>query len=221
REAITKGLLDDKRDKEFRSACLAALASNQRSSAWLLALKEEGKLPKDLDMEAGRLLRNSPFQAERNKAMLLFPAPGKLNVKNLPAIAELAKRSGDAGRGKAVWDASLAGAAQCAKCHTVRGVGGQVGPDLSMIGKKASKENLFESILDPSKAIADQYLQHQVTTTADVTVTGLLVSNTPQAITLRDANGKDTVIAKKDVEGAVRKLKISIMPQDVVAALTE
>src|SRR5262249_27409585 len=188
---------------------------------WLLALKERGGMPKELDAHAGRLLRNSPFQAQRNKAMLLFPAPGKLNPKALPSPAELAKRTGDSGRGKQVWDASLTGAAQCAKCHMVGGVGGQVGRDLSMIGKKASKENLFESILDPSKAIADQYIQHSVTTTAGVVVSGLLVADTPQSITLRDANGKDTVIPKSEIVGEVRKLKVSIMPQDIVAALTE
>jgi putative heme-binding domain-containing protein len=102
-----------------------------------------------------------------------------------------------------------------------RGVGGQVGPDLSMIGKKASRENLYESLLIPSKAIADQYIQHQVRTTSDVTVTGLLVGDTPDALTIRDANGKDFVIPKKEIEGEVRKLKVSIMPEDVIAALTE
>src|SRR5262249_960468 len=69
--------------------------------------------------------------------------------------------------------------------------------------------------------IADQYIQHSVTTTADVTISGLLIADTPQSITLRDANGKDTTIAKKDIEGQVRKLKTSIMPEDIVAALTE
>ncbi len=73
----------------------------------------------------------------------------------------------------------------------------------------------------PSKAIADQYLQHSVLTTAEVTVSGLLVSETPAGITLRDANGKDTFVAKKDMAEPVRKLKTSIMPEDVVAALTE
>ena len=90
-----------------------------------------------------------------------------------------------------------------------------------MIGKKASRENLYESILIPSKAIADQYIQHSVTTTAEVTVSGLLVADTPTAITLRDANGKDTTVAKKDIDGPVRKLKTSIMPEDIVAAMTE
>ena len=204
-----------------RKAIVMALAGTHDGAAWLLKLKDENKFPEVFVADAGRLLRNSPFKDIQARVKVAFPAPGKLNPKALPPITELAKRTGDAGRGRKVWDASLAGAAQCAKCHTVRGVGGQVGPDLSMIGKKASKENLFESILLPSKAIADEYVQYQVRTTADLTVAGLLVGDTPQAVTLRDANGKDTTIPRADVEGAVRKLTTSIMPEDIVAALTE
>jgi putative membrane-bound dehydrogenase-like protein len=206
---------------ELKRAAISALAGSRAGSSWLLAAHGKDELPKDMIAEAGRLLRNSPYQDIANKAKLAFPAPGKLDPKKLPPITELAKRTGDVARGKAVWNASFAGAAQCSKCHMVRGVGGQVGPDLSMIGKKASRENLYESILIPSKAIADQYIQHSVTTKAEVTVTGLLIADTPTSITLRDANGKDTTVAKADIEGAVRKLKISIMPEDVVAALTE
>ena len=211
----------DRGTPDLKAAALAALAGNRAGTVWLLDAHQKGDLPKELVAQAGQLLRNSPFQGERNRALLLFPAPGKLNPKALPAIAELAKRAGDATRGKAVWNASLTGAAQCAKCHMTRGVGGQVGPDLSMIGKKASRENLYESLLQPSKAIADQYVQHQVVTTSEVTVTGLLVGETPDSITLRDANGKDTTIPKKEFAGEVRKLKTSIMPEDIIAALTE
>lgn len=205
---------------DLQRAAVGALAGTRPGTIWLLDLAAAKKLPGSVAADTGRLLRNSPFQGERNRALLLFPAPGRLDLKNLPPVAELARRSGDAARGKQLWDASLTGAAQCAKCHMVRGVGGQVGPDLSMIGKKASRENLFDSILDPSKAIADQYLQHQVVTAAGLSVSGLLVSDTPQAITLRDANGKDTAIPKAEVEGEVRKSKVSLMPQDVVGALT-
>jgi putative membrane-bound dehydrogenase-like protein len=206
---------------EIQSAAVAALAANRFGTIWLLDAHGKGELPKEVVAQAGQLVRNSPFQDLRNRALLAFPAAGKLDPKKLPPVAELARRQGDVARGKAVWNASLGGAAQCAKCHMVRGVGGQVGPDLSMIGKKASRENLYESILMPSKAIADQYVQHSVTTSADVTVSGLLVSDTPQAITLRDANGKDTVVPRKEIEGPVRKLKNSIMPDDIVASLTE
>ncbi|QDU19311.1 PVC-type heme-binding CxxCH protein [Urbifossiella limnaea] len=206
--------------KDAQRAALGALAGTRAGTVWLLDQHAAKKLPAPLVAEAGQLLRNSPFQGERNRAMVLFPAPGRLDLKNLPPMATLVARTGDAARGKAVWDASLTGAAQCAKCHTVRGVGGQVGPDLSMIGKKASRENLFDSILDPSKAIADQHTSYTLTTAAGLTVTGLLVNDTPQAVTLRDANGKDTSIPKADIDGEVRKSKVSLMPQDVVAALS-
>jgi putative heme-binding domain-containing protein len=109
---------------------------------------------------------------------------------------------------------------QCLKCHTIRGTGGQVGPDLSVIGKKASKENLFESILLPSKAIADQYLTWQVETSKGLSLAGLLVEETPTSITLRDGNGKDAKIDKKEIESRSKSPK-SLMPEDLVKTMTE
>lgn len=220
-DAVTLAVTLGNSTDEIRSAAVAALAANRFGTIWLLDAHGKGDLPKEVVGQTGQLVRNSPFQDLRNRALLAFPAAGKLDPKKLPPVAELAKRQGDVARGKAVWTASLGGAAQCAKCHMVRGVGGQVGPDLSMIGKKSAREALYESILLPSKAIADQYVQTSVTTITEVTVSGLLVSDTPTAITLRDANGKDTVVPRKEIEGAVRKLKTSIMPEDIVAALTE
>ncbi|HJZ90614.1 MAG TPA: hypothetical protein VKE40_07045, partial [Gemmataceae bacterium] len=121
----------------------------------------------------------------------------------------------------AVFKASLKGESQCLRCHTVRGVGGNIGPDLSMIGKKASKENLFESVLLPSKAIADQYVQWKVDTVDMKSVIGLLVAESESSITLRDANGKDHTFATKDLDGPKQKSLVSIMPDNLVAALTE
>jgi putative membrane-bound dehydrogenase-like protein len=218
--ALQRFFTDEKAVDYIRLESMKGLASTKPGSDWLLKLKDDGKFPETLIPETGKLLRNSPFRDVQAKAKLAFPTPGKLDPKKLPAIDVLAKRTGDAARGKKVWDASLAGAAQCAKCHTVLGIGGQVGPDLSMIGKKGGKENILESILQPSKAIADQYVQVSVTTTADVTVSGLVVSDTPQALTLRDANGKDTVIPKGDI-ASQKKLAVSLMPEDIVAALDE
>ena len=165
-------VLNEKSKPENKRAALSALAGNQTGSQSIIDLHEKKQLPEALVADAGKLLRNSPYQGLRNKALLLFPAPGKLDPKKLPPISELAKRSGNADHGKLLLAASLKGEAQCLRCHTVRGVGGNIGPDLSMIGKKASKENLFESILQPSKAIADQYLQWQIENTAGQKILG-------------------------------------------------
>jgi putative membrane-bound dehydrogenase-like protein len=205
---------------ESRHDALAGLAGSQAGTLWLLQLKRDGKMPPEIVADVGRLLRNSPFQGLRNQAMIVFPPPRKLEIAKLPPIAELAKRHGDAERGKQVMHASLTGDAQCMKCHAVKGQGGNVGPDLATIGTKASRENLLESILYPSKAIADQYVQWNVTLARGMTISGLLVEDKPDHVTIRDANGKDIRIKREEIVDKEKGLK-SLMPEDIAQALTE
>jgi len=203
-----------------RGPALEALANTRAGTTWLLGEKESGKLQSNLAADAGRLLRNSPYQDLRNKAMVLFPAPGRIDARKLPSAATLATRKGNAGRGKALLDSSSKSDLQCLKCHMVDGRGGQIGPDLSQIGKKASRENLLDSLLTPSKAIADQYLVHAVSTSKGQAISGLLVEENAEALVLRDANGKDHRIPKKEIDERTR-LQESIMPANLVAYMTE
>ena len=205
---------------KLKAASLSALAGSRAGTGYLLALKQKGGLPAGLDADAGRLLRSSPFQGERNKAMLLFPAPGKLDLKSLPAPGVLAQRRGDAANGARLFLASASSELQCLKCHMVNGGGGQIGPDLSLIGKKGSKENLFESILYPSKAVADQYATWAVQTDDGQLVSGLLLGETETELTLRDSNGKDFRLEKNRVEGKKKSL-VSLMPEGLINTLTE
>jgi putative heme-binding domain-containing protein len=55
-------------------------------------------------------------------------------------------------RGHAMFVASL-----CANCHTMRGEGGTVGPNLSQLGTRFSYRDMLTSIIDPSKTISDQF----------------------------------------------------------------
>jgi len=202
-----------------QQAALEALVATRPGTVWLLDQAAAGKLPEAIKGDAGKLLRNTPYQDLRNKALVAFPLPGKLDLKNLPPIAALAQRKGDVERGKKLMADSLKGDTQCLKCHTVRGIGGLVGPDLTMIGKKGSLENLFESILQPSKAVADQYVNWVVENKQGVALTGLLVEETPEHVVIRDANGKDTKVLKKEIESREKSPK-SLMPEDVVVHLT-
>jgi putative membrane-bound dehydrogenase-like protein len=203
-----------------RYAALSALAGTRRGSQWLLDQHARKALSADLVADAGRLLHNSPYVDLRNKAMIAFPPPAHIDPKKLPAIPHLLARKGDPERGKQVIAASIKNDMQCLKCHTISGVGGQIGPDLSVIGKKASKQDLFESILNPSKAIADQYINWSIETKNGLLLTGLIVEETPTTITLRDGNGKDTKIDKKDIENREKGPK-SLMPEDLIAYMTE
>jgi putative membrane-bound dehydrogenase-like protein len=207
-------------DAAVRQEALSALAGSRPGSAWLLALNARGGLPESLRADAGRLLRNSPYRDLRAQAMVAFPPAGKLDPKKLPPLPVLARRKGNPARGRQLLAASVKSDLQCLKCHTVRGVGGGVGPDLSVIGKKASKENLLESILYPSKAIADQYVTWQIETKQGLALAGLIVEETPQSVTIRDGNGKDTKVNKKDIDSREKSPR-SLMPEDLAVYMTE
>jgi putative membrane-bound dehydrogenase-like protein len=205
------------RNLDVRQAAMAGLAGTYHGTEWLLDRAGKKQLPSDLQSDVGRMLRNSPFGDLRERAFTVFPAP-KLDPKKLPDIAALVRRKGDPARGKEV----MAGNKdlRCLACHTVNGAGGNVGPDLSAIGKKASRENLFESILFPSKAVADQYVSWVVETSAGVQLTGLIVEETPDHIIIRDGNAKDAKIAKKDIASR-EKSPVSLMPSDLLAYMSE
>lgn len=47
--------------------------------------------------------------------------------------------------------------ATCYKCHRINRDGGIVGPDLTAAGRRFNTRDLLETIIDPNKAISDQY----------------------------------------------------------------
>jgi putative membrane-bound dehydrogenase-like protein len=222
--AAMKGLETLVADKEMaagvRTGAAVALAGSHDGGAWLLEAEGRKELPDEARSEVARLLHNSPFKDLRDKSIAVFPPAGKIDPKKIPAIDALVKRTGDANKGKQLLAASVKSDLQCLRCHTVRGVGGNVGPDLSMIGKKAGRDNLFESILYPSKAIADQYVTWVFTTKKGQAISGLLAEETPTHVILRDANGKDTKLDKADIDERSKDPK-SMMPENLMSYMTE
>ena len=48
-------------------------------------------------------------------------------------------------------------ASVCSSCHTMRGEGGQIGPDLTQLGTRFTAKDMLEAIIEPNKTISDQY----------------------------------------------------------------
>ena len=203
-----------------RQAAVAGLAANKEGAVWLLRAYEGKNLDKDLTADLSRLLRNSPFPNVKKPAQALLPAPPKLDPKQLPTIQALLARKGNSERGRSVMEKTLKNDAACMKCHTINKVGGAVGPELSVIGSKASRENLLESILYPHRAVADQYIQWIVETKGGVVVSGLIIEETPDYLLLRDVNAKDHKVSRKDLESKTKALN-SIMPDNLLLFMSE
>ena len=107
----------------------------------------------------------------------------------------------------------------CAKCHRIRGVGKEVGPDLSEIGGKLSREALFVSILDPSAGISHSYETYNIILESGNVLSGILVSQTDDSITIRTLEAIDKSIAKGEIDEMV-KSGVSMMPADLQKVMT-
>jgi putative heme-binding domain-containing protein len=78
--------------------------------------------------------------------------PGK-NWKVDEALVLMEDLKGrDLHKGKAMFAASL-----CQSCHTIRGEGGAVGPNLTQLGTRFSPKDILESTINPNAVISDQY----------------------------------------------------------------
>jgi putative heme-binding domain-containing protein len=100
----------------------------------------------------------------------------------------------------------LYAAAQCAQCHqfgTQRG--GNIGPEITAVSNRFNRHDLLESILDPSKAISEQYASYILTLKGGETVMGQIVAENNDIYTVvtdpiagtRREIGKSVVISRE------------------------
>jgi putative membrane-bound dehydrogenase-like protein len=109
--------------------------------------------------------------------------------------------------------------ASCAACHTVAGVGGKIGPELSKIGSIRTPRDLLESIVFPSASIVRGYEPYVVMTKAGRAVNGLLKQTAADAVTLVTAERNEVRLPRADIE-EIQPSRVSIMPQGLDAQLS-
>ena len=126
-----------------------------------------------------------------------------------------ARNRGDAGKGRKLFEET----ATCASCHRVKGIGGQIGPDLSTIATKYDRAFLIDSILYPSKQILDGYHTTTVTLKSGETFAGFLRSQTETEALLVDVAGEKHLLKRADI-AKVDESSTSLMPEGLHAALS-
>ncbi len=211
REAI--GLLiplisKERKDVALRKEALRLLARGSDGAEAILKLAAEERLPADLKLTAASELNRAPWPALQQRAARLLPLPEGQNAQPLPPIGDLVARKGDPAKGRKIFFSPEAG---CATCHRVKERGIDFGPDLSQIGTKLGRDALYEAILDPSAGISFGYEAWQVELKSGDEAYGLLVSETPDEIAIKDQRGIVTRYPKKAIEDR-RQMQLSIMP---------
>jgi putative heme-binding domain-containing protein len=73
----------------------------------------------------------------------------------------------DFDKGKLIFSAVL-----CNRCHSIQGEGADVGPELTQLGTRFSAKDMLEAIIEPDKAISDQYASIAYTLKSGESVVG-------------------------------------------------
>ncbi|WP_167546655.1 c-type cytochrome [Stieleria maiorica] len=201
---------DAERPYDQRRAAVTGLAKSNDGEKRLVALATEKKLVGDTFLVAGALLARSKDGGIRDAAAKVLPQPALKDAKPLPPIDELAQLRGDVAAGLKLFR----GEATCANCHIVNDYGKDVGPNLSEIGTKLSREAMLTAVLAPSAGISHNYENFSVLTEEGQVITGLKISQTDNEIVIRTADAIDRTIPGEEVV-TIKKSDTSIMPENL------
>jgi putative heme-binding domain-containing protein len=122
-------------------------------------------------------------------------------------------KSADASLGKAVFLKT------CSACHTYAGVGGTVGPDLTGV-KNQPVDALLLHTLVPNYEVYPAYQAISVETSDGRILSGRLVSETENSLTLRTAFGTDESILRTNITSLTNTGR-SLMPDGLEQSITK
>ncbi len=201
---------DDSVDIDVRREAVRAASKVNNGVNKLVQLVESEKLPENLTQAVAAALHSAPTREGRAAGDRLFPLPPVKEGEALPPISELAKMKGDAKNGQLLFNTE----ATCHKCHIVGKLGREIGPNLSEIGSKLSREAMFESIIFPSAGISHNYEAYTLVLASGTTITGLITSETDDSVSIKADDGLVREFSKDEVDEKVKQT-ISLMPADL------
>lgn len=140
------------------------------------------------------------------------PPVGKLPVEEV--VAKVVEMKGDPALGE-----ELFGRLGCAKCHTVKTGEPPRGPFLGTIANTYKRKELAESILLPSKSLAQGFVTQVFALNDGRTVTGFVVQEGAERVILRNIEAQEIVLKPDDIDERVKQT-ISMMPEGLVKEIT-
>jgi putative heme-binding domain-containing protein len=141
----------------------------------------------------------------------LEPPDAEKSSAPAPPPPELA--GGDWLRGREVFFSEQA---LCFKCHSVGGLGGSIGPNLSNL-RHRDYASVARDVAQPSYAINPDYITYSVRLTDGQTISGVVRSE-GNTLRIGDTKGIEHLVAREDVE-VMKAQPISTMPDNIVQTL--
>lgn len=136
---------------------------------------------------------------------------------DLQPLLDKVGKGRDFARGKATFEL-----AQCALCHRYGDLGGAVAPDLTNVATRFKRQDILESITEPSKVVSEQYTNTIFTLAGDKVAMGRVLQETEEGVVIvPNPFDPGTIIIKKSEIKSRELSKASIMPPGLLSTFTE
>lgn len=200
----------------LRSEVVQVLVYRRPFQAALLDALESGKLQVgelNLDLEHRRELLRKAAPAIRERAARFMSDEEYSNRKAVvDQWLETLPPTGDRGRGQEIF------VRLCSPCHRSGDLGYEVGPNLTRMAHR-SVEDLLSNILDPNMALNPTFTAYTAELADDEEETGILASETVDAVTLLQAQGRRIELPRSRIR-RLRSGGRSLMPEGLESGLT-
>jgi putative heme-binding domain-containing protein len=198
---------------DLRPRMVDAMMRRTERVSLLLAAIEAGEIrPHDLNPSQTDTLRKHRDPMIRERASKLLAQPETTREDLVRSFLPSLQMRGDPGKGKQIY------LDRCASCHRIGSQGHALGPDLMSV-KTAGKEKLLVNILDPNREVAPNYVSYSVETKSGESLTGLMVVETANSVSLHGPNGVETLVLRSQI-GRLQSSGRSLMPEGLEAGLT-
>jgi putative heme-binding domain-containing protein len=179
----------------IRRAILDAMLSNESRAGLLLDEIEAGHIrASELDPFRWERLTKHKSEEIRKRAAKLFDASLPADRRKVLADYQQALTlSADAQRGREVF------VKNCTGCHRIGELGVNVAPDIAD-SRTQLPSQLLTSILDPNRAVDNNYFSYSVVMTDGKLHTGIVASETSSSITLRQQENKTLELLRRAIE---------------------
>jgi putative heme-binding domain-containing protein len=128
-------------------------------------------------------------------------------VKRLAPLTSGEKAAGDAAAGKLVYE----GKGGCTTCHAIGAEGGNLGPELTDVGRRRDLAYLEESIRKPDADISVRYRALQLVLKNGQTISGVRLNEDDVSIQVRDQKDNLRSFLKSNIR-EIRRDKPALMP---------
>lgn len=198
---------------QIRTAAINAFLSSEERVVSLLDAIDSGTVQKaSVSFYQGVRLMTQRNPAVRTRARSMFSQNEEEKV--IAAYKEALTMKGDVAKGEAVYKNN------CSMCHQMGGkLGVAYGPDLGTI-KSWNPEGILANIVRPNLSIAAGYELWDVEMDNGQSLQGIISSETPAAISIRNAGVPEKSINRTDIK-SLKTLNISGMPAGLEKNITQ